>query len=137
MPNIPSTINGVTVNFAPAVNKNVQQLVIDALNHCISPNVASGHQLDAIFVSSARRQNPNNSRHNTGRAVDISRINGVKIVVGFTSNAHVKAIVKAIQQKFESFPDRRENFGPALKKKLGADFSVPGHKDHIHLSVNG
>ncbi|HKY04796.1 MAG TPA: hypothetical protein VJQ56_07900 [Blastocatellia bacterium] len=137
MPNIPSQINGVTVNFAPAVKKNVQQLVIDALKHCISPNVASGHQLNAIFVSSARRQNPNPSRHNTGRAVDISRVNGVKLIVGFNSNAHVTAIVKAIQQKFESFPDRRENFGPHFKKKLGQPFSVPGHKDHIHLSVNG
>lgn len=137
MPAIPSNINGVTVNFATAVNNNVQQLVIDALRHCIKPDVAAGHQLDSIFVSSARRQNPNSSRHNTGRAVDISRINGVRMLGGFDTNAHVKAIVTAIQQKFESFPERRENFGPALKKKLGAPFQIAGHKDHVHLSVNG
>jgi hypothetical protein len=137
MPAIPSNINGVTVNFASAVNKNVQQLVIDALRHCIKPDVAADHQLDSIFVSSARRQNPNSSRHNTGRAVDISRINGVRMLGGFNTNPHVKAIVKAIQQRFESFPERRENFGPALKKKLGEPFSIDGHKDHIHLSVNG
>ena len=137
MPAIPSNINGVNVNFAPAVNNNVQQLVIDALRHCIKPNIAPGHQLDSIFVSSARRQNPNNSRHNTGRAVDISRINGVRIEGGFNTNPHVKAIVTAIQETFESFPERRENFGPAFEKKLGQPFDVAGHKDHIHLSVNG
>ena len=125
MPAIPSNINGVTVNFATAVNNNVQQLVIDALRHCIKPDIAAGHQLDSIFVSSARRQNPNSSRHNTGRAVDISRINGVRMLGGFDTNSHVKAIVTAIQQKFESFPERRENFGPALKKKLGAPFRSP------------
>jgi hypothetical protein len=134
---IPSNINGVSVNFAPAVNNNVQQLVIDALQHCIKPNIAQGHQLDSIFVSSARRQNPNNSRHNTGRAVDISRINGVRMLGGFNTNPHVKAIVTAIQETFESFHERRENFGPAMKKKLGQPFQVAGHKDHIHLSVNG
>lgn len=137
MPAIPANINGVTVNFATAVNNNVQQLVIDALRHCIKPNIAAGHQLDSIFVSSARRQNPNTSRHNTGRAVDISRINGVRMLGGFDTNAHVKAIVTAIQQRFESFSERRENFGPALKKKLGQPFQVSGHKDHIHFSVNG
>lgn len=137
MPAIPSNINGVTVNFAPAVNKNVQELVIDALRHCIKPNIAQGHQLDSIFVSSARRQNPNNSRHNIGRAVDISRINGVRMLGGFNTNSHVKAIVTAIQKTFESFSERRENFGPALKKKLGQPFQIDGHKDHIHLSVNG
>jgi hypothetical protein len=134
---IPSNINGVNVNFAPAVNNNVQQLVIDALRHCIKPNIAQGHQLDSIFVSSARRNNPNNSRHNTGRAVDISRINGVKMLGGFNTNPHVKTIVTAIQETFEGFSERRENFGPALKKKLGQPFQVAGHKDHIHLSVNG
>jgi hypothetical protein len=137
MATIPSNINGVNVNFAPAVNNNVQPLVVAALRHCIKPDVAADHHLDSIFISSARRQNANSSRHNTGRAVDISRINGVRMDGGFDSNPHVKAIVTAIQQTFESFPERRENFGPAMKKKLGQPFQIAGHKDHVHMSVNG
>ena len=35
MPDIPSTINGVAVDFAPAVKRNVVQGVIDALRHVI------------------------------------------------------------------------------------------------------
>ncbi|MFN2417140.1 MAG: hypothetical protein ABR603_18535 [Pyrinomonadaceae bacterium] len=136
MPNIPSTVNGVAVDFAPAVNRNVVQGVLDALRHVISPDVAPGHNLARVFVSSARRQNPNNSRHNVGKAVDISRINGVRMSTGFGPDAQVTAIVRAIQRRFESFPAKRENFGPSAKLKEGAPFQVAGHADHIHLSVD-
>ncbi len=136
MPDIPSTINGVTVDFAPAVKRNVVQGVIDAMRHVIKPDVAPSHPLARIFVSSARRRAANTSRHNDGKAVDISRINGVRMSTGFGSDAQVTAIVRAIQRKFESFPAKRENFGPALKLKEGDPFQVAGHGDHIHLSVD-
>lgn len=145
MPKIPSLINGVTVNFAPAVKNNVEQRVVDALQHCIRPDVAPGETLTAIFVSSARRQGSGTSNHNVGRAVDVSRINGVKMVTGFKNNSTVKAIVEAIQDEFETYAHRRENFGPSAILKLGATPSLPAdklkkltaqHKDHIHMSVN-
>jgi hypothetical protein len=138
----------VTVTFAPAVNNpannNVQQKVVNALKHCIKPDVANGHTLTKIFVSSARRQASNTSNHNVGRAVDISRINGVRLDPGFNQDASVKAIATAIQKAFETFADRRENFGPAVMKKLGTTIpNTPGnrqliaqHKNHIHFSVN-
>jgi hypothetical protein len=136
MATIPSSINGVAVDFASAVKNNVVQSVIDALRHCIKPDIAPAHPLARIFISSARRQGSTTSRHNTGKAVDISRINGIKMVTGFPSDPQVKAIVTAIQNKFESFPKKRENFGPAVKKKEGVNFPISGHKDHIHFSVD-
>jgi hypothetical protein len=136
MPNIPSTINDVAVDFAPAVKKNVVQGVLDALRHCIRSDVAAGHSLARIFVSSARRNGSGTSRHNSGKAVDISRINGVRMDPGFDNDAQVKAIVTAIQKKFESFQQKRENFGPAMKLKEGQPFQVSGHRDHIHFSVD-
>jgi hypothetical protein len=145
MPKIPSLINGVTVNFAPAVRNNVTQRVVDALKHCIKPNVAAGETLTAIFVSSARRQGAGNSNHHVGRAVDVSRINGVRMDPGFKTNSTVKAIVQAIQNELETYAHRRENYGPSLMLKLGATPSLPAdklkkltdqHKNHIHMSVN-
>ena len=136
MPDIPSTINGVAVDFAPAVKRNVVQGVIDAMRHVIKPDVAPSHNLARIFVSSARRQASSTSRHNIGKAVDISRINGVRMSTGFGSDPQVTAIVRAMQQKFESFDRKRENFGPALKLKEGAPFQIGGHGDHIHFSVD-
>ena len=76
------------------------------------------------------------SRHAQSKAVDISRINGIKIDSGYQNNQEVRAVVDAIQHSFESYGFRRENFGPGLMKKLGEEWKVAGHQDHIHLSVD-
>ncbi len=76
------------------------------------------------------------SRHAQQKAVDISRINGTKIIIGYAEGGAVPVIVDAIQNGFETFGQRRENFGPSLKKKHGNEYTVSGHADHIHLSVN-
>ncbi len=136
MANIPATINSVTVEFASTVNKDVTQTMINGLKHCIKTGVASGHTLNKIYISSAKDSHTAPSRHVTGKAVDISRINGLKMSTNYSSNNTVKAIVDAIQVTFETFSSRRENFGPHFKKKLGNPWTVGGHSDHIHLSVN-
>ncbi len=136
MPQIPSSINGVTVKFAVGVGNDVVQRVIDGLKHCIDTQIAPGHSLISIYVSSAYDSHQMPSRHMQHRAVDVSRINETKIAIGYPQGGSVKAIVDAIQDAFEGYPHRRENFGPHLKKKLGHPWSVSGHHDHIHLSVN-
>ena len=136
MAQIPSAINGVAIEFAATVVNDVDQAIVDALMHCIKPNVTNGHTLNKIFVSSASDSHKSPSRHTQKKAVDISRINGTKIVVGYPSNATLKAIVDALQDTFETFSKRRENFGPHLKLKLGLPHQVDGHADHIHFSVN-
>ena len=113
MPVIPGNINGVVIEFSPNVNKDVDQKVIAALKHILSTNVASGHVLTKVHVSSANDQHTFPSRHvqGAGKAVDISRINGMKMSISYPSNPAVKAITDALQVKFESFPQKRENFG--------------------------
>lgn len=138
MPSIPSSINGVAVDFAPAVNPSVDQRLVDALMQIVRPDIASGVVLERIYISSANDQHQLPSRHvqGGGKAVDISRINSRKLALGYPSDPVLTAIVDALQQAFELAPHRRENFGSAMKKKLGADYSVPGHTDHMHFSVN-
>ena len=136
MPNIPSSINGVSVEFASTVNKEVLQVMINGLKHCIKTNIASGHTLNKIYISSAYDSHTLPSRHMQKKAVDISRINGTKMAVGYPQGGAIKAIVDAIQDEFEGFANRRENYGPHLKKKLGQNWTISGHNDHIHLSVN-
>ena len=48
----------------------------------------------------------------------------------------MKPIVDAIQDEFETYSNRRENYGPHFKKKLGQNWTVSGHDDHVHVSVN-
>lgn len=136
MAQIPVSINGVTVEFGSSVGNNVTEAVIDGLKHCIKPQVASGYSLTKIYISSAYDSHEYPSRHMQHKAVDISRINGTKIAIGYPENASVKTIVDAIQDEFETYEHRRENFGPHLKKKNGANYDIGGHSDHIHLSVN-
>jgi hypothetical protein len=136
MPHIPATINGVAVDCDQTVSNDVDQAVVDGLKHCIKTNIAPGHSLLWIFISSASDSHNLPSRHAQKKAVDISRINGIKMVIGYPNDVALKAIVDAIQTEFESFSKRRENFGPHFKHKLGKPFNVSGHKDHIHLSVN-
>lgn len=136
MAQIPSLINGVTVEFAAGAVNDVDPRLVDALTLCIKPQIAAGHTLSRIYVSSAFDSHRLPSRHMQHKAVDISRINGTKIAIGYPQGGAVKAIVDAIQDAFEASAHRRENFGPHLKKKLGQPFSVGGHGDHIHLSVN-
>lgn len=138
MPNIPSNINGVSVKFSPNVNKSVSNKIIEALKLVIKTDIASGHKLATVYISSANDQHKLPSRHvqGAGKAVDISRINSMKMSIFYPSDATIKAVVEAMQLEFEKYPQRRENFGPFLKKKLGATHNVSGHNDHIHFSVN-
>lgn len=143
---IPSQINGVSIVFAPNVNNDVTVHLVAALRAVITPNVAPAHVLQTIYVSSARRQQPTASNHPHGRAVDISRINGLRMDPGFTNDASVRAIVKAMQIAFESAPHRRENYGPSFLRKSGHLLSVtnpqayarlaPMHRNHVHFSVD-
>lgn len=138
MPQIPATINGVAIEFSQSVNNNADQKIINALKHCIKPNIATGYALMKIYISSANDSHSFPSRHvqGAGKGVDISRINGLKMSLYYNSNQTVKNITNAIQNSFESYAHRRENFGPLFKKKLGVPHQVTGHNDHIHISVN-
>ena len=138
MPQLPISVNGVLIEFSPSVNKTVDQKIIDALKHCIKPNIAKGYALSKIYISSANDSHTFPSRHvqGSGKAVDISRINGLKMSLHYKSNKTVKEITDAIQTTFETYVHKRENYGSFLKNKLGKPHSVSGHADHIHLSVN-
>jgi hypothetical protein len=136
MATIPTVINGVTIQFAPTVVNNVNQWIVDALKHCLKTGIISSNGLHTVYISSAADSHTAPSRHVQHKAVDISRLNGIKIAVGYPGNSFIKSVVDAIQNEFESYPHKRENFGPHLKKKLGAPWPVSGHGDHIHLSVN-
>lgn len=146
MAKIPNKINGVDVVFASNVNNDVTPRMVAALSAVIRPDIAEGRVLHTIYVSSARRKQPTASNHPYGRAVDVSRINGLRVDPGYTNDPTVRAIVKAIQLAFESAPHRRENYGPSVLRKSGALIKTtnpaaykrlePMHRNHIHLSVD-
>jgi hypothetical protein len=91
MAQIPSTINGVSVQFGSAVGNDVDQKLIDGLKHCIKTQIAANHALTTIYISSAYDSHKLPSRHMQHNAVDISRINGTKIVLSYPKGGAIKA----------------------------------------------
>jgi hypothetical protein len=75
----------------------------------------------------------NISRHKTGEAVDISKINGV----GWSSKRDAQS--KNILSQIESFVTKLSSAGYKVNSESGniksvLYFGFPGHNDHIHVS---
>lgn len=148
MARIPMIINNVRLEFDPDVENEVDPRLVEGLFHCIpTPGNAPLLDLQVLWISSASEYHPKHnwpSRHSNSlvvkypmfKAVDISRVNGIRMAEGYPSSPTVKAVVDSMQTVFETYVHRRENFGPLLKRKLGLPHNVGGHLDHIHFSVN-
>lgn len=50
MPVIPDNINGVEIELSSAVNKSVDQRVIDALDKVVKPGIAPGNLLNKKYI---------------------------------------------------------------------------------------
>jgi hypothetical protein len=98
MPDIPSSINGVAIDFGSSVNKDVTQNMINGLKACIKTDIASGYTLTTIYISSASDSHTGKSRHVTKQAVDISRINGKK----WSVTMEVMMKLQQSQKKFKT-----------------------------------
>lgn len=139
MTTVPNEINGVRVTIAGSAENSITDMMLKGLLATIKPDIADGAVLQEVYFSDLKR-GPHAwpSRHVTGNAVDLSRVNGKKMSVHYPADPSVKAITDALQNAFETFSDRRENFGPLFNRKLGQPHD-PGsdHTDHVHWSVNG
>jgi hypothetical protein len=135
---IPNQINNVQVQFGLNVHNSVDSNLLAFLLNTIRPNIVDGPTLSSIYISSLKDQHNLPSRHmqGAGKAVDISRINGMRMSAYYPGDPAVKQITDALQLAFENWTGRRENFGPLLKKKHGKNYPVSGHTDHIHFSVD-
>lgn len=133
---IGSLLNSVVVEYGSGADNEVEQTLIDLLNAVIKSDVATGKTLQKIFISATTNGVHESPRHASGEAIDISRINGNQMKDAYGSDEDVKAIVDAIQDEADKQEGIRENFGPHFKHKKGKLWTVSGHDDHIHFSVD-
>lgn len=140
---IPTTItltNGQTVSVlfgttsdGQSADQEVSSRLIATLTQAL--NIASQTvTITSIYIKASTNgaHSSPNSNHYKGLALDISRINGVAM-----SQSGNTAFIQALQNAFDQSANIRENFGPYFKHKFGQPFTVNGHDDHIHVSVNG
>jgi hypothetical protein len=130
-------INDVDVEYASGADNEVKQELIDLLKGVVKSGVATGSTLEKIWVSATTNgTHATGSRHYSGKAVDISRINGKYLSTSYSSDSSVKAIVDALQDEGDKQTGIRENFGPKFLHKHKANWTVAAHDDHIHFSVD-
>ncbi len=151
---IPSTLtldNGdsVSVTFGKTKSDNLsanQEVSVDLLEGIKDGLNAANIMLESegkdkitsiYIMATTNGKHSATSNHSNGTAVDISRINGEKMILSGVTDQ-----IKQLQIGFDGHIFLRENFGPHFKHKYyksngtwDYDYNVGGHKDHIHFSV--
>ncbi len=141
--------NGDTVNVTFGVTKSDKQnadqevatLLIDGIKFALNQannNLQDSEKITDIYVmATTNGKHGTDSNHYKGTAVDISRINGQKMIVSGLTQQIIE-----LQEAMDDFQNVRENFGPHFKHKffIGSNtwdlsYNVGGHQDHIHFSV--
>lgn len=160
----------VKVEFHGRANQKIQPLLKQGLIEALEKTNAKLREekiprIKRIYISSTIRKGNEKSNHYNGSALDISRINGVRMInYQFSLMLNMDRLgqidlhpslktfskdymylfprVLQLQTAIEELSYRRENFGPAYKTKyfkkkdsIDPQYFVPNHQDHIHFSV--
>jgi hypothetical protein len=131
-------------------NKSADQKVTSTMKKAFEGAIreaAKEIKLTSVTVKATTNgKHSNTSRHRTGKAIDINKVNDKKVERIGNSDP-----VKALQKAFENQTGHRENFGPSIMKKNGKEYIHNGlsaqkkaarekikkaHQNHIHWSVN-
>lgn len=123
---------GVTTSDGQNAQKAVSVRLIEAIKTALEIANKKVSITSIHIFATTNGTHATTSNHYRGLAIDISKINGIPVSIMGANN-----IVTELQKAIEETPNRRENFGPALKLKLGPPFAIGGHGDHIHFAING
>ncbi|OAB28494.1 hypothetical protein [Flavobacterium fryxellicola] len=134
----------ITFGTTQSDNKNSNnEVAVDLVNSIIfainlaNSKLDNSNKINSIYIAATTNGiHSSTSNHTRGTAVDISRINGIKMI-----NLGNNIQVKALQDAFDDYSKIRENFGPSFKHKtlpngsVNLNWPIGGHQDHIHVSV--
>jgi hypothetical protein len=134
----------ITFGTTQSDNKNSNnEVAVDLVNsikfaiNLANSKLENSNKITSIYIAATTNgTHSSTSNHTRGTAVDISRINGIKMI-----NLGNNIQVKALQDAFDNYPSIRENFGPSFKHKtfpngsVNLNWPIGGHQDHIHVSV--
>ncbi len=135
---------GTTKSDNLSANQNVSTDLIDGIKFAIeeaNKNLSSSNKITSIHIHcTTNGKHSATSNHSKATAVDISRINGAKMILTGVNNQ-----IRELQKAMDKFTFVRENFGPYFKHKFSKELPVgqrwnynhpvSGHKDHIHFSI--
>jgi len=149
---IPTTINlangdvvniefGVTSSDGISANQKIATHLIEGLKFALNEANNNLNDTDKItdlyIMATTNGVHGPYSNHSNGTAIDISRINNVKMALSENVSQ-----ISELQNAFDNYEFIRENFGPYFKHKYSIENNtwnynhpVGGHSDHIHIST--
>ena len=110
----------ITFGTTQSDNKNANNdVAIDLVNiikfaiNLSNSKLENSNKTTSIYIAATTNgTHSSTTNHTRGTEVDISRINGAKMI-----NLGNNAQVKALQEAFNNYPKIRENFGPSLNTR--------------------
>lgn len=145
---IPKTVNTdghlITIDFGSTFSdgENAEKMVSPELVEVLETALKKINSILPDKITSIEIKGTTNgvhaatSNHYNKTALDITKINGHKI-----ADIRFENVTYELQNAFDECPQIRENFGPGFKHKTevnslkDTNYSIPGHFDHIHISV--
>jgi hypothetical protein len=152
-----TSINSVILTFSSVSDSDVHPVLLNFLKDLIQTKMTDitdetkSYNLISMHISSTSepyKAHKPGGPHRSGKAVDISKINGKSITNFYDSDAEVSGIADALQYK--AIDDDRvwENFGPLICLKTYSSKPlqvlpnsdkrkalISLHKTHLHFSV--
>lgn len=137
------TVNVTFVTYTSDNKSSNQKVAVELVNSIkfaleqANNSLSTSDKITSINVYATTNGDHTGPNHYNGTAIDINRINGKRMAITGLTNQ-----IKELQKGFDNFQYIRENFGPYFKHKYDLynntwnyNYSVSGHKDHIHISV--
>ncbi len=134
--NLSREADGVTIKFLQGADNPVDYDLAERFEMAVSLTKGDVPELQSLTISATTKPG---SLHEFGFAMDISRVNGTQMVLGYPESPLAYAAVKALQTNL-AFVGAHENFGPYLMS--GGRLSLSNlpvlygpHNTHIHYSI--
>jgi len=128
--------NGVKVNFDKGANNPVDSVGADQFEAALNQTKLDHPDLESINVSATTNGHPCPSSHCNGYAIDVNRINGIRMAEGYGQNSSLTRIVNSLQTNLSNAGPFYDNLGPSQMTApyQATDYLRTQHSNHIHYS---
>jgi hypothetical protein len=125
-------IAGVTIEFEPGADKPIDARLASQFESAVALTKMQVPGLRTLYVSSSVRSG---TLHQHGWAIDVSRVNGIRVVGGYGTVPVVTNVVQSLQAHMASMT--YENYGPAFMWGPGSSNPLlrEQHRTHMHFGI--
>lgn len=131
---IKNNIDGVEIDYKRGAENPVDSVLADRFESAVGLTKNEYPGLNKLTISATTNAHRPPSLHVNGFAIDIARVNGIRIGSGYGGNPFVTSVVRSLQTNLGG---AYENYGPAMMigPRAASDYLIRSHQDHIHYSI--